>query len=74
MGLRVVDDVDNIVIVQSGCISITKEISARVTILVIDAPAQFIKQICFLGLFEPLSRFPKMIIRIMQFRHIPASI
>ena len=74
MGLRVVDNIDNIVILRSGCISITKEIAARRTILLIDAPAQSIKQIYLLGLYGPLSRFLEFKIRIMQFRHIPASV
>lgn len=74
MGLPVVDNVDNIVILQSGSITILEDHSARGTILLIDAPVQSMMHINFLGLYGPLPRFLEIIIRIMQLLHIPASI
>ena len=75
MGLPVVDNVDNIVILQSSStVRITEDMFACGTILLIDATAQFIKQIYFFGLFASLFRFLEIIIRIMQFRYITTSI
>ena len=62
MGLRVVDNIDNIVILQSGYIRVTiEEFLAPGTILLIDALAQAIKQI-FLSLYGHLFRFLEIII------------
>ena len=76
MGLPVVDNVNDIVIRLFGGTITVEDKSPRGTsgtILLIDAPAQLIKQIYFVGRLASLFRGFE-IIRIMQIRHFSASV